>query len=227
MIDPDGHPVLSVPGRHALICGGVGTSVLPRWITTAKMCRWSMGRSHASPTSGDGTSTARSRSPGAIRCWPRRGRSVRWQRWRWPQAGRAAARLAERAGGDPGPVRVDVGDAAAATIGFAVMRVDGESMARTNAENPWVGRYRCADGRWIHLHGGFPRSPNGWRRCSTCRSTPTRRRSAQPSAAWDSGVAGGCDRRAARLLGDHPHRGRVASAPAGRTRPRVVDRRSS
>jgi crotonobetainyl-CoA:carnitine CoA-transferase CaiB-like acyl-CoA transferase len=36
------------------------------------------------------------------------------------------------------------------------MRVDGESMARTNAENPWVGRYRCADGRWIHLHGGFP-----------------------------------------------------------------------
>jgi crotonobetainyl-CoA:carnitine CoA-transferase CaiB-like acyl-CoA transferase len=49
-----------------------------------------------------------------------------------------------------------VADAAAATIGFAVMRVDGESMARTNAENPWVGRYRCADGRWIHLHGGFP-----------------------------------------------------------------------
>ena len=71
-------------------------------------------------------------------------------------AGSAAARLARRAGGDPGPVRTDVGDAAAATIGFALMRVDGESMARTNAENPWVGRYRCADGRWIHLHGGFP-----------------------------------------------------------------------
>ncbi len=71
-------------------------------------------------------------------------------------AGTAAARLARRAGGDPASVRTDVGDAAAATIGFAVMRVDGESMARTNAENPWVGRYRCADGRWIHLHGGFP-----------------------------------------------------------------------
>ena len=71
-------------------------------------------------------------------------------------AGRAGARLARRAGGDPGSVRTDVGDAAAATIGFAVVRVDGESMARTNAENPWVGRYRCADGRWIHLHGGFP-----------------------------------------------------------------------
>ncbi len=71
-------------------------------------------------------------------------------------AGTAAARLARRAGGDPGRVRTDVGDAAAATIGFALMRVDGESMARTNAENPWVGRYRCADGRWIHLHGGFP-----------------------------------------------------------------------
>ena len=71
-------------------------------------------------------------------------------------AGAAASRLASRAGGDPGPVHVDVGDAAAATIGFAVMRVDGESMARTNAENPWVGRHRCGDGRWIHLHGGFP-----------------------------------------------------------------------
>jgi crotonobetainyl-CoA:carnitine CoA-transferase CaiB-like acyl-CoA transferase len=72
------------------------------------------------------------------------------------QAGSAAARLARRAGGDPGSVRTDVADAAAATLGFAVMRVDGESMMRTNAENPWVGRYRCADGRWIHLHGGFP-----------------------------------------------------------------------
>jgi crotonobetainyl-CoA:carnitine CoA-transferase CaiB-like acyl-CoA transferase len=71
-------------------------------------------------------------------------------------AGMAAARLSRRVGGNPGPVRVGVADAAAATIGFAVMRVDGESMARTNAENPWVARYRCADGRWIHLHGGFP-----------------------------------------------------------------------
>jgi crotonobetainyl-CoA:carnitine CoA-transferase CaiB-like acyl-CoA transferase len=70
-------------------------------------------------------------------------------------AGAAAARLARRGGGNPGPVRTDVGDAAAATIGFAVMRVDGASMARTNADNPWVERYRCADGRWIHLHGGF------------------------------------------------------------------------
>lgn len=71
-------------------------------------------------------------------------------------SGVAAARLSRRAGANPGPVRVTVADAAAATIGFAVMRVDGESMARTNAENPWVGRYRCADRRWIHLHGGFP-----------------------------------------------------------------------
>ena len=71
-------------------------------------------------------------------------------------AGSAAGSLARRAGGDPGPIRTDVGNAAATTLGFAVMRVDGESMARTNAENPWVGRYRCADERWIHLHGGFP-----------------------------------------------------------------------
>ena len=66
-----------------------------------------------------------------------------------------AARLARRAGGEPGVTRVDVAEAAAATVGFAVMRLDGEPMARTNVDNPWVGRYRCADGRWIHLHGGF------------------------------------------------------------------------
>jgi crotonobetainyl-CoA:carnitine CoA-transferase CaiB-like acyl-CoA transferase len=72
------------------------------------------------------------------------------------RAGAAAARLARRGGGEPGVIRGDVADAAAATISFALMRVDGASMARTNADNPWVDRYRCADGRWIHLHGGFP-----------------------------------------------------------------------
>jgi crotonobetainyl-CoA:carnitine CoA-transferase CaiB-like acyl-CoA transferase len=67
----------------------------------------------------------------------------------------AAAGLARRAGGDPGVIRTDVAHAATATVGFAVMRVDGEPIGRTNAANSWVGRYRCADGRWIHLHGGF------------------------------------------------------------------------
>ncbi|HSL73285.1 MAG TPA: CoA transferase [Ilumatobacteraceae bacterium] len=72
------------------------------------------------------------------------------------RVGASAARLAQRAGGDPGAVRADVASAAAATAGFAVMRVDGARMERTNAANPWVERYRCADGRWIHVHGGFP-----------------------------------------------------------------------
>jgi crotonobetainyl-CoA:carnitine CoA-transferase CaiB-like acyl-CoA transferase len=71
-------------------------------------------------------------------------------------AGDGAARLGRRGGGAPGVIRADVADAAAATISFALMRVDGASMARTNADNPWVDRYRAADGRWIHLHGGFP-----------------------------------------------------------------------
>ena len=71
-------------------------------------------------------------------------------------AGVIGSRLAQRGGGRPGTVRVRVADAAAATLGFALMRVDGAPMQRTNAGNPWVGRYRCSDGRWIHLHGGFP-----------------------------------------------------------------------
>jgi crotonobetainyl-CoA:carnitine CoA-transferase CaiB-like acyl-CoA transferase len=103
------------------------------------------------------------------------------------RAGVSAAGLARRAGGDPGPVRTGVGDAAASTIGFAVMRVDGESMARTNAENPWVGRYRCADGRWIHLHGGFPPLVE---RLSSLLDLPAEADEARIAAAvatWESG----------------------------------------
>ena len=72
------------------------------------------------------------------------------------QVGAAAAHLSRLAGGDPGPTRVEVAAAASATISFALLTVDGQSMMRTNTDNPWVGRYRCSDQRWIHLHGGFP-----------------------------------------------------------------------
>ncbi len=141
------------------------------------------------------------------------------------RSGVAAARLARRAGGAPGSVRTDVGTAAAATIGFAVMRVDGESMARTNAENPWVGRYRCADGRWIHLHGGFPALAE---RLASLLDVPVGADEAMIAAAvgtWDVGLVGGRDREPARLLGDHPHRGRMARTRAGPTRAQLADRR--
>jgi hypothetical protein len=55
-------------------------------------------------------------------------------------------------------VRVDARHAAASLLSFAFQRLDGaQPAARVNASNPAVGLYECADGRWIHLHGGLPR----------------------------------------------------------------------
>ncbi|MCB1248051.1 MAG: CoA transferase [Acidimicrobiales bacterium] len=58
--------------------------------------------------------------------------------------------------GDGGPaqaVRVDVADAAATLLGFAVQQADGVDLARQH--NATIAAYPTADGRWIHLHGGF------------------------------------------------------------------------
>lgn len=72
------------------------------------------------------------------------------------RVGHEAARLARRSGGDPGPPRTSVAAGAAATLSFARALLDGEHLRRTNDGNPLVAPYRCGDGRWIHLHGGFP-----------------------------------------------------------------------
>jgi crotonobetainyl-CoA:carnitine CoA-transferase CaiB-like acyl-CoA transferase len=152
---------------------------------------------------------------------------------RWPvgevaavalaQVGLAGAGLAERAGGHPGTVRVAVADAAAATIGFAVMRVDGAPMSRTNAGNPWVDRYRCADGRWIHLHGGFPPLIERLSRVLGIDAHSGEQEIAAATATWGSAdledaVAerGGCAAviRTGREWRDHPQGTVVCSMPA-------------
>jgi len=85
---------------------------------------------------------------------------------RWPigevaavalgRVGAEASNLCRSVGIRSGTARVRVHDAAASLVGFALQRVDGKATERTNVENPFVGRYRCADGRWIFIHGGFP-----------------------------------------------------------------------
>ena len=102
------------------------------------------------------------------------------------EAGLAAVRLAEGSGVAAGPVRVRVADAAASTIGFALMRVDGTSMSRTNAGNPWVDRYRCADGRWIFLHGGFPHLVERLARVLRIATDAGERAIAAATAGWDA-----------------------------------------
>lgn len=70
--------------------------------------------------------------------------------------GAAASELGVLRGGARQRVTVDVRAAAASLLGFLFQRLDGDATLRTNEGNPSVALYECGDGRWIHLHGGFP-----------------------------------------------------------------------
>jgi crotonobetainyl-CoA:carnitine CoA-transferase CaiB-like acyl-CoA transferase len=70
--------------------------------------------------------------------------------------GAAASELGVLRGGARQRVTVDVRAAAASLLGFLFQRLDGDATPRTNEGNPSVALYECGDGRWIHLHGGFP-----------------------------------------------------------------------
>ena len=72
------------------------------------------------------------------------------------EVGDAARELSVQAGGDPGLVETSVQKGAQSIISFALTKVYGEAIPRTNQSNPFVRHYRCADGRWVFLHGGFP-----------------------------------------------------------------------
>ena len=56
----------------------------------------------------------------------------------------------------PQELSLDLGAGAASLISFALMRLNGQVVPRPAETNPTVGFYRTGDGRWIHLHGGFP-----------------------------------------------------------------------
>lgn len=73
--------------------------------------------------------------------------------------GAAAADLAAA----PGPVRVDVGEAAASLLSFLYQQVrPADGVELTRDVNPgFTALHRCADDRWIHLHGGFPHLRDG------------------------------------------------------------------
>ena len=71
--------------------------------------------------------------------------------------GVAAALLWRDRTGQDQVVEVDARRAEVSLVSFAVQRLDGAATSRTAEGRPLVGLYECADGRWIHLHGAFPR----------------------------------------------------------------------
>lgn len=69
--------------------------------------------------------------------------------------GSAAAELHTRRGGRPQQVSVSVVDAARSLSSFKYVRLDGIN-PQSGAGNPTIGAYRCGDGAWVYLQGGFP-----------------------------------------------------------------------
>jgi len=59
-------------------------------------------------------------------------------------------------GGSQQDIGIDLNAAAASLVSFALLRLDGKHVPRPADANATVGIYRGGDGRYIHLHGGFP-----------------------------------------------------------------------
>ncbi|MCP4007238.1 MAG: acyl-CoA hydratase [bacterium] len=75
--------------------------------------------------------------------------------------GAAAAEFHALRGGERQSVRVDVRGAAASLLSFALQSVAGAPTPRPAGSFATVAQYPTRDGRWIHLHGGFPRLREG------------------------------------------------------------------
>lgn len=74
-------------------------------------------------------------------------------------AATAAARLWELRGGETQVARIEVRAAAASLLGFLLQRVPNLDLARYR--NAATQLHPTGDGRWIHLHGGFPKLAEG------------------------------------------------------------------
>jgi len=68
-----------------------------------------------------------------------------------------AAEIWRLRGGDKQQISLDLNAVAASLLSFTRIRRNGQAVPRPAMEAPAVGLYRCGDGRWIELHGGFPR----------------------------------------------------------------------
>jgi len=75
--------------------------------------------------------------------------------------GLGAACACEIAGCAGQAVSVALPAAAASLLSFSILRLGGRALPRPSETNPAVSFYRCGDGRWIYIHGGFPHLERG------------------------------------------------------------------
>jgi crotonobetainyl-CoA:carnitine CoA-transferase CaiB-like acyl-CoA transferase len=137
-------------------------------------------------------------------------------------AGAWAARFGELQGLPPQGVTVDVTAAATALLGFVFQTTDADlDLARDFS--PVIALFDTADGRQIHLHGGFPHLAEGTAALLGCR--PDAAELARAVQAWraeeletalaDADLCGAVVRTADEWAA-HPHGRVVTAAPAVR-----------
>ena len=74
--------------------------------------------------------------------------------------GQEANRIWQERGGKSQSLAIDIRHAAASLVSYSLLQVDGAALGRPDRGGPpitWV--WRCADGRWILLHGSFNDTP--------------------------------------------------------------------
>ena len=71
-------------------------------------------------------------------------------------AASAAHEIWRLRGGGQQDIAVDLNVAASSLLSFGLLKRNGGIVPRPAETNPTVGFYQAADGRWLHLHGGFP-----------------------------------------------------------------------
>ncbi|HWA92839.1 MAG TPA: CoA transferase [Rhizomicrobium sp.] len=87
-------------------------------------------------------------------------------------------------GGEKQSVALDLKAAAASLLSFGFIKHRGQSVPRPAQDAPTVGFYRAGDGRWIHLHGGFPKQ---WpRMLDLLNATNNRESVANAVAKWNA-----------------------------------------
>jgi len=134
--------------------------------------------------------------------------------------GEAANRLWMASGRDSQLIHVDVTGAAVSLLGFLCQRLErGETPAR-DPNRPLVGFYPTSDGRWVHLHGAFPKLAEGTLRVLGCEhdQTAIRRAVAQwqaqalEDALAEAGMCGAMARTRDEWL-SHAHGRAMAAVP--------------
>lgn len=131
-----------------------------------------------------------------------------------------AAVVWQRRGGLPQTIDIDLRRAAASLTSFRHLRLNDRPFPVQQGDVPTMAIYRCADGRWIHLHGALPHLRDGTLKLLGCADE--RAAIAAKVSAWTSqdledalAAAGQCGAilRTAEEWAAHPQGQAVAAAP--------------